>query len=178
MANLFRGRGLTAASVLVAASLAGTALAGCAPGGDPGYERVTHRRTPVVPRHAFPDPPPVVPGTTVGVAQAPVAVAVADLPEGVTAEMVEQGQQLYGGICSACHGPNGTGSAIGPALNDQDWIHIGGTYAELVQIITDGVAVPRRFAAAMPARGGGTYTDEEVRSIAAYVYAISRQEGG
>jgi mono/diheme cytochrome c family protein len=180
MADVFRrGRRLPTASLLLVVPLAGAVLAACGPTGDEGYAKVTHRRTPVVPRAAFPDPPPVMPGTSVGVQTAPVTLALDALPDGVTAEMVEAGQQLYaGGICMGCHGPQGTGSAIGPALNDTDWLHIGGTFPEIVQIITAGVANPRQFAGAMPPRGGGAFTDDEVRSLAAYIYALSHQEGG
>jgi mono/diheme cytochrome c family protein len=178
MADALRGRRRRAASLLVLVPVAGALLAACQPGGDPGYEKVTHRRTPVVPQAAFPDPPPVVPGTTVGVQAAPVVLALDDLPEGVTAEMVERGQQLYGGICMGCHGPNGVGTPAGPSLNDTNWIHIAGSYPDLVQIITAGVAAPRQYPGVMPPRGGGNYSDEEVRQIAAYVFALSRQGGG
>jgi mono/diheme cytochrome c family protein len=99
------------------------------------------------------------------------------LPGGVTEDMVAQGETLYGstGNCHACHGPNGVGSPIGPGLNDQDWIHIDGSFEDLVRIIANGVPQPARYPAAMPARGGGPITDEQVRQIAAYVYVISRQ---
>lgn len=178
MADVFRGRRFSAASLLVLVPLAGAVLAACAPGDDAGYAKVTHRTTPVVPQAEFPDPPPVVPGTTVGAEAAPITLAVDALPEGVTPEMVEEGQQLYRGVCMGCHGAQGAGSGIGPALNDAEWIHVSGAYPEIVQIITTGVANPQEFPGAMPPRGGGTYSDDEVRSLAAYIYALSHQEGG
>lgn len=98
------------------------------------------------------------------------------LPEGVTQEMVTQGTQLFGGAgtCFACHGANGVGTPIGPALNDATWLHIDGSYDAIVQIITTGVSAPKQSAAVMAPRGGSQITDEQVRQIAAYVYSISR----
>jgi mono/diheme cytochrome c family protein len=122
----------------------------------------------------------------VEVLQLPEQVAVAeplagdaapvDLPEGVTQEMAAAGQTLFGGggMCFACHGANGAGGPLGPALNDGEWLHIDGSYDAIAGIINTGVPTPVQFAAAMPARGGAPITDQQVREIAAYVYSISR----
>jgi mono/diheme cytochrome c family protein len=142
-------------------------LAGCPPRADDGFDKVAARRDIQIAQVAKPDPPPV---------RGDLAGPAAALPPGVTQAMVEQGQQLYGTVCVACHGANGVGGAIGPALNDQNWIHITGEFEEIVQITTVGVAQPRQYPAAMPARGGGPFSDDEIRAIAAYVYAISRPE--
>jgi mono/diheme cytochrome c family protein len=105
----------------------------------------------------------------------PVAApAPGDLPPGVTAEMVASGQQLYGTVCVACHGAAGVGTPLGPALNDQDWIHIGGEYEEIVQITESGVLQPRDYPAPMPRMGGAHFSQEQLRAIGAYVYALSR----
>ena len=99
-----------------------------------------------------------------------------DLPPGVTQEMVAQGEELFngGGNCHACHGRAGAGAPLAPALQDDSWIHIDGSFDALVQIINAGVPQPAQYPAPMPARGGAAITDEQVRAIAAYVYAISR----
>ncbi|CAN5693820.1 hypothetical protein BH23GEM9_BH23GEM9_21290 [soil metagenome] len=99
-----------------------------------------------------------------------------DLPEGVTEEMVTQGEQLFAssGNCFTCHGQAGAGAPLAPALNDGDWLHIDGSFDELVRIINAGVATPVQFMVPMPARGGAAISEEQVRQIAAYVYAISR----
>ena len=104
------------------------------------------------------------------------AVAAVDLPEGVTQEMVTAGQTIFGGagMCFACHGANGAGGPLAPALADGEWLNIDGSYDEIVTIINSGVANPVQFAAAMPPRGGAPITDEQVREVAAYVYSISR----
>jgi mono/diheme cytochrome c family protein len=101
---------------------------------------------------------------------------VVDLPEGVTQEMVAAGQTLFGGagLCFACHGANGTGGPLAPALNDSDWLHIDGDYDAIVQLINAGVPAPIQYPAAMAPRGGAQITDDQVREVAAYVYSISR----
>jgi mono/diheme cytochrome c family protein len=160
---------------LLGAVAAAALLAGCEPGAEGGYARIVNRPDPVVPRFEHPDPPEVVPGSAVG---APAQrVIAASLPAGLTQEMVDEGQQLYGQVCGACHGQNGVGSPAGPGLNDMAWIQIGGEYDEIVAIINSGVANPRQYPGIMPPRGGGSFDDQQVRMIAAYVYALSRQGG-
>jgi mono/diheme cytochrome c family protein len=106
---------------------------------------------------------------------APVGAGSNDaLPPGVTMQMVARGERLYQGICVACHGAGGVGSPIGPALNDQAWIHVRGEYAEIVRITAEGVPQPHRYPAPMPQRGGGNYSLEELQALGAYVYALSR----
>ena len=85
---------------------------------------------------------------------------------------------FYGTVCVACHAANGTGSAVAPALNDNQWINISGQYPEIVQVITNGVPVPKEHPGPMPPKGGGSFTDPQIRAIAAYVYALSHQGGG
>jgi mono/diheme cytochrome c family protein len=174
--GLRRGR-VSARRFMVLAPLACVVLAACPPTQDSGFAKVAARSDTEVGRTTMPEPPPVrgdIGGAPAGATQ---PVVLAALPAGVTQEMVDQGQQLYGTVCVACHGAGGMGAAIGPALNDQNWIHITGEFDELVNIITVGVAQPRQYPAAMPARGGGPFSDDEVRAIAAYVYAISHQGG-
>jgi len=98
------------------------------------------------------------------------------LPEGVTEAMVTQGQQIYGGPgnCFACHGPNGAGTPLAPALNDPNWLHVDGSFDAIAAIITAGVPTPKQHPAAMPARGGSSITDDQVRQVAAYIFSISR----
>ena len=88
--------------------------------------------------------------------------------------MVEAGAQQYGTLCAACHGAAGVGTAAGPALNDGAWLHISGSFDELVSVITTGVPTPIEFAAPMPPMGGGSFSPEEVRQLAAYVFALNQ----
>lgn len=100
---------------------------------------------------------------------------VGELPPGVTTEMVASGQQLYGTVCTACHGPAGAGTPLGPALNDQQWLHIDGSFEEIVRITEAGVAQPVEFPAPMPRMGGAHFSPEQLQALGAYVYALSRQ---
>jgi mono/diheme cytochrome c family protein len=154
------------------------AVAGCKPIKEGGYDAQVSR-TPAyqtqLAEATNPPPPPVVAGMGAGGAE-PKLVA-RNLPAGVTQAMVDQGQQAFGTVCAACHGPGGKGTASAPALNDNQWIWITGQYPEIVARIKEGVPQPKQHPAPMPPRGGGSFTDEQVNQIAAYVYALSHQGG-
>lgn len=98
-----------------------------------------------------------------------------ELPEGVTSEMVEQGKQIFDGpgICFSCHMPEGAGGPLAPALNDDEWLHIDGSYPQIVELIKTGVSKPVQFPAPMMPRGGTQITDEQVAAVAAYVWTLS-----
>lgn len=104
-------------------------------------------------------------------------VADVQLPEGVTQEMVTAGEQIYSsnGNCMTCHGQGGAGTPLAPVLADGDWLHIDGAYDAIRQIIQAGVPQPLQFPAPMPPMGGAQLSDEQVRSLAAYVYALSHR---
>ncbi|HYH78971.1 MAG TPA: hypothetical protein VEX86_04220, partial [Longimicrobium sp.] len=57
-------------SRLTLAALALAAATGCRPGGEYGFDRVTHREEPAVPQATNPDPPPVPAGGLAAAAQA------------------------------------------------------------------------------------------------------------
>ncbi len=105
-------------------------------------------------------------------------VAAQGLPEGVTQEMVDKGKEIYAkqGLCFACHGQEGKG-LVGPSLADDVWLHSKGSYPEIVAQIIKGV--PKEEAKSgvpMPANGGSSITEEEVKAVAAYVYSISHKK--
>ena len=150
------------------------ALAGCPGDYSGGYDKVSFReRTPLAVA-AAPDPPPVVAGIGGSSGSDAPQLPEGAAPSGVTQEMVVEGPQLYGTICTACHGPGGTGTAAGPSLTDQNWLHIGGGYDEIVGIIQTGVPSPVQYPAPMPPLGGGNFTPDQVRAIAAYIFALSQ----
>jgi mono/diheme cytochrome c family protein len=153
-----------------------TVLAGCPGEYSGGYDKVPYRERTVLAMADAPDPPPVVAGVGSG-SGAALVLDPATAPAGVTQAMVDEGQQLFGTVCGACHGPGGTGTPAGPALNDPTWIHIGGAYDEIATIIQAGVPTPTEFPAPMPPLGGGTFTPDQVRAIAAYIFALSHQAG-
>jgi mono/diheme cytochrome c family protein len=174
-ADVFRRR-RPAGAALLALGAAVAVLAGCEPGdARGGFTKVVHRGEATVPRAAYPDPPPVTPGSAVSATAARIVAT--NLPQGVTQAMVDQGQDQYGTVCAACHGQGGTGSAAAPALNDATWLNISGQYPEIVTIINNGVAAPKQYPGIMPPKGGGSFDDTQVRAIAAYVFALSHQGG-
>ena len=99
------------------------------------------------------------------------------LAEGVTQEQFDQGAQLFSGQggCQACHGPNGTGSQLGPDLSDAEWLHVSGAdVQELAEVITSGVQNPQQYPAPMPPMGGASLTEAQVQALAAYVASIGQ----
>lgn len=173
-ADVFR-RWRRGSSAWLAVPAAVLLVAGCEPGAVGGYEKIVYRDAPRVPTPSHPEPPAVTPGAAVGGSAARIVAA--NLPQGVTQAMVDEGQDLYGTVCAACHGQNGTGSPAAPALNDDTWLNISGQYPEMVTIINNGVANPVQYPGIMPPRGGGNFDDAQVQAIAAYVYALSNQGG-
>jgi len=105
-----------------------------------------------------------------------VDLTAVELPDGVTAEMVQAGADLWPTqICGTCHGPAAAGVAdFGPDLTDDVWLNSDGSYEAIVATITDGVPEPQEFGAAMQPKGGvPSITEEQVRQLAAYIYATS-----
>ena len=97
------------------------------------------------------------------------------LPDGVTATMVAEGRELFGGggICFTCH-LDGTGGPLAPDLTDDLWINVDGEYGSIVELVKTGVPKPIKHPGAMLPRAGMPLTDPQVEAIAAYVYALSR----
>ncbi|HEV2148583.1 MAG TPA: cytochrome c [Longimicrobiaceae bacterium] len=161
-------------SLLCAAPVLLVGLTACLPEG--GYDKVVAREQRELPAHAFPEPPRVIAG--VGQGGAGAQLVATNLPAGVTQEMVDEGQQLYGTVCVACHGPGGTGSPAGPQLTDGQWLNISGSFEEIGGVIANGVPNPKQYPGVMPPRGGGNFDEAQIRALAAYVYALSHQGGG
>jgi cbb3-type cytochrome c oxidase subunit III len=113
------------------------------------------------------DPPaPAAPAAEVG--------AGIDLPEGVAQQMVNEGRTVFETTtCFTCHGMDGSGTALAPSLRDQDWLNSDGSFDGIVGVVRNGVAQPRQYPAPMPAMGGAQLTEDQIRQVAAYVYAIS-----
>ena len=152
------------------------ALGACQPETGGGYEPVTFRENEHIALTSNPDPPPVT-AAPVGAGGAEIDFAAVSFPSGITEAMAQEGQQLYGTVCAACHGPGGGGTPAAPALNDAEWLNLSGAYDEIVNVIHTGVMNPVEYPGVMPALGGGNFDDEQVRAIAAYVFALSQQSG-
>lgn len=101
-----------------------------------------------------------------------------ELPEGVTAAMVEEGKGIYNGagICMSCHGAAGEGIPnLGADLTDDEWIHVDGSYEQIVENIMTGVTAQESSSGVpMPAKGGTAITDDQVKAVAAYVWTLSQ----
>ena len=97
------------------------------------------------------------------------------LPDGVTATMVAEGEELFGGggICFTCH-LDGTGGPLAPDLTDDLWINVDGEYGSIVELVKTGVPKPIKHPGAMLPRAGMPLTDPQVEAVSAYVYALSR----
>ncbi|HEX6135943.1 MAG TPA: cytochrome c [Longimicrobiales bacterium] len=110
---------------------------------------------------------PTTPSSTVG--------ANVELPEGVTQAMVAEGEQIFNQqICFTCHGANGVGTTLGPPMTDQEWLNIDGSYEAIIEVVRTGVVQPVQYPSPMPAMGGIQLSEDQIRAVAAYVYALSR----
>ena len=58
-------------------------------------------------------------------------------------------------------------------LTDAQWLHIDGSYEQIVELVKKGVDDPRESSTPMPPRGGGSLTDDEVAAVSRYVYSLS-----
>jgi mono/diheme cytochrome c family protein len=106
-----------------------------------------------------------------GIADSVLAV----LPPGVTRELLQEGRRLYP-TCSVCHGEDARGTQLGPPLRGPDWIHITGGAEEIEAITRVGVSNPSSYPVPMPPMGGGSFDDQQLRALAAYLDALGRSE--
>lgn len=80
-------------------------------------------------------------------------------------EIIAAGRVHYDTYCAACHGATGEG-LIGPALNDDQWVH-GGDLADIVRVVADGV-----LDKGMPG-WDSVLGPERVRQVSVYVKSLS-----
>ncbi len=100
------------------------------------------------------------------------------VPRGATRAMVALGDRIYhgqvgGASCAGCHGANATGSPLGPNLTSGKWLWSDGSYAGIMRTIRQGVPHPKQYRSPMPPMGGAQLTPDELRALAAYVWALS-----
>jgi mono/diheme cytochrome c family protein len=99
------------------------------------------------------------------------------VPEGATQAMVDKGNEVFhkAGLCYACHGQDAKG-LVGPNLTDDVWIHSKGSYPELIAQVMKGVPKEEsKSGVPMPAKGGSTISDDDVKAVAAYVWSLSHK---
>jgi len=84
------------------------------------------------------------------------------------ADLVE-GQALFRGLCSGCHGGAGRGGK-GPDLTDNRWIH-GSTDQDIAGVIQNGV--PKTTMKKL----GDVLKQEQIRKLIAYIRSLARSPG-
>lgn len=121
--------------------------------------------------------------TLIGIACSPGSLPTGDDPvEGLPADIlpqdIQEGSSIFHGFgnCFQCHGADGVGTSNAPSLLAGPWLHVDGSFDEIVALITTGVPEPRQFPGFMPARGGADLSEIQVRRVAAYVFTISREK--
>jgi cbb3-type cytochrome c oxidase subunit III len=105
------------------------------------------------------------------------AAAQSKAPAGPTPALAQKGDSIFHGpgLCYACHGANAQG-AVGPNLTDSEWIHGDGSYDFIVATVTSGIPKEKaKGGVPMPAKGGSSISDEDVKAVAAYVYSLSHK---
>jgi mono/diheme cytochrome c family protein len=95
-------------------------------------------------------------------------------------DLAAQGREVFHGpgLCFTCHGQEGVGTPLGPALNDGVWLHIESPeqdlQTQLVSLISTGVPTPEEFPAPMPPMGGATLSQDQLANVAAYVASLNQ----
>lgn len=86
-----------------------------------------------------------------------------------TQEARGPGAELFAHGCAPCHGARGEGTQIASALSDsaRDVRHV-------VQTVQSGIATAQPPHVPMPARGDGTWSDAQIRTVAEYVHSLAR----
>jgi glucose/arabinose dehydrogenase/cytochrome c5 len=94
-------------------------------------------------------------------------------PTGATAAQVAAGQRIFrSATCSACHGPDATGSAVGPDLTRGTWLWSDGSLSGIHDTIAKGVPAPKQYRSPMPPMGGSQLSAEDLAAVSAYVWAV------
>jgi mono/diheme cytochrome c family protein len=85
--------------------------------------------------------------------------------------------QVGGAACTGCHGDNGEGTPLAPALTgkNKEWLWSDGSYAGIAKTITEGVSQPKEYRSPMPPMGGAQLTPDQVSALAAYVWSFSHK---
>jgi mono/diheme cytochrome c family protein len=135
--------------------------------------RVTYRGPAAVTAIAAAQAPKVGAAAGAATESAPASLPV---PAGATkAEVALGGRLFHSQTCIGCHGSDGKGTPQGPDLTSGKWLWGDGSLASIRSTIDKGVAAPKRYSGAMPARGGAQLSDKDVSAIAAYVWALGHQ---
>ena len=80
-----------------------------------------------------------------------------------------EGQAMFRGLCSGCHGGAGRGGK-GPDLTDNKWIH-GDKDEDIARVIRDGVAKTTMK------KLGDSLKEEQIKNIVLYIRSLARAPG-
>ena len=99
------------------------------------------------------------------------------LAPGVTREQLIRGDHIFhgeasGGTCSGCHASDGKGTVVGADLTTGSWIWGDGSLAAIAATITQGVPAAKKSFGVMPPLGGAPLSADDVKAVAAYVWAL------
>lgn len=91
------------------------------------------------------------------------------------------GERIYSGqgagaTCVGCHGPDASGTELGPDLTDSKWLWGDGSLSAIAKSIAEGIAQPKEYRAPMPALGGAQLNNDQVSALAAYIWALSHRQ--
>ena len=92
-------------------------------------------------------------------------LAALSVPPGATSGEVTLGKKIFqgdvaGATCAGCHGAEGVGTPVGPALSSGTWLWGDGSLASITETIKNGVPEPKQHPGAMPPTGGVKLSDE------------------
>ena len=102
------------------------------------------------------------------------------VPPGATQEQVALGDRIFhgeigGATCAGCHGSDAKGTPVGPDLTSGTWLWGDGSLPAIAQTITNGVPEPKTYSGAMPPMGGVKLSQDEIKALTAYVWAVAQQ---
>jgi mono/diheme cytochrome c family protein len=99
----------------------------------------------------------------------------------MSVEMIREGDGLFHGKggCVTCHGPEATGMPNSGSALTAGLHFIPYEWGAIDSLVRQGIPEPvTRTTIAMPGRGAASnLSDDEIRRIAAYVWAISQVKG-
>ena len=103
------------------------------------------------------------------------------LPSGMTIRMIQQGDSIFHGKggCVTCHGPDATGMPASGSGITRGTSFIPSDWQPIDSLITAGIPEAiTRSPIAMPPKGAqSNLTPDEVKLVAAYVWAIAHVRG-
>lgn len=110
---------------------------------------------------------------SVAATMAGAAAPALPVPPGATAQQVAHGQKVFNTTtCIACHGEDGMGGDMAPALNTNTGLWTDGSLPQIHAVIEKGVEKPKQFSGPMPPMGGAGLSPDDLAAVSAYVWAL------